>query len=153
MEKVCSLKKRPCKICRRWFRPHPRVKDDQKTCGKAECKKEWHRRKCAEWNNKNADYFKGIYLKRKINSEGVNDETGHQKQKGFCTRFSLSLPWQEIQEAMGVKQRVIIDYIIHLLTRHVQEAIKTQLIVNTGQMAQLLTSVLLFSRGDRMPTN
>lgn len=152
MEKVCSLKKRPCKICRRWFRPHPRVRDDQKTCGKAECKKEWHRRKCAEWNNKNADYFKGIYLRRKINSE-LNDETGHQKQKGSCTRFRLSLPWQEIQEAMGVKQRVIIDYIIHLLIRHVQEAIKAQVIVNTGQMAQLLTSALLFSRGDRVPTN
>ena len=153
MKKVCSIKKRPCKICRRWFRPHPRVKDDQKTCGKAECKREWHRRKCAQWNKKNGDYFKGIYLKRKINSEGVNNETGQRKEEGTHTRFRLGLPWQEIQEAMGVKQRVIIDYIIHLLIRHVQEAIKAQVIVNTGQMAQLLTSALVFSRGDRVQTN
>jgi hypothetical protein len=153
MEKVYSLKKRPCKICRRWFRPHPRVKDDQKTCGKTGCKREWHRRKCAEWNKKNGDYFKGIYLKRKINLEGVNDETGHQKQESLHTHFRLGLPWQEIQEAMGIKQRVIIDYIIHLLIRHVQEVIKAQFIVNTGQMAQLLTSALVFSRGDRGTTN
>lgn len=83
----------------------------------------------------------------------MNDETGHQKQEGFHTCFRLSLPWQEIQEVMGVKQRVIIDYIIRLLIRYVQEAIKAQLIVNNGKMIQLLTSPLVFSRGDRMPTN
>jgi hypothetical protein len=106
-----------------------------------------------KWNKKNADYFKGIYLKRKINSEGVKDETGQRKEEGHHTRFRLGVPWQEIQEVVGVKQRVIIDYIIHLLIRHVQELIKAQLIVNTGQMTQLLTSALLFSRGDRVPTN
>jgi len=27
------MKKRPCKVYRRWFRPNPRVGDAQMTCG------------------------------------------------------------------------------------------------------------------------
>ena len=33
MQRGAVLKKRPCKICRRWFPPHPRLKERQKTCG------------------------------------------------------------------------------------------------------------------------
>ncbi len=39
-------KKRPCRCCRRWFRPNPRVGDRQKTCGENECQREWNRRLC-----------------------------------------------------------------------------------------------------------
>lgn len=55
-------KKRPCGICRRWFMPHPRLKDRQQTCGDPVCKKEWHRKKCAEWNKRNGDYFRAKRL-------------------------------------------------------------------------------------------
>lgn len=58
-------KKRPCKICGQWFYPNPRLGNRQKTCGSAECKREWHKRKCGEWNSKNRDYFRGIYLKKR----------------------------------------------------------------------------------------
>jgi hypothetical protein len=36
--------KRPCRVCRCWFRPDPRVGDRQKTCGGAGCQREWNRR-------------------------------------------------------------------------------------------------------------
>ena len=32
-----EARKRPCTICRRWFRPDPRVGDRQHACGKPEC--------------------------------------------------------------------------------------------------------------------
>ena len=115
------MKKRPCRVCRRWFRPNPRVGDEQMTCGKPKCKREWHRRKWAEWNKKNSEYFKGIYLKNKILTvSGGNKNTGRQRNvegKTRRTRFNLGLPRQEIQEVMGVKQLVIIEYIIQLLMR------------------------------------
>jgi hypothetical protein len=129
MKKVRISRKRPCRVCRRWFRPNPRVGDSQKTCGDPHCKREWHRRKCVEWNRENRDYFKGMYLKEKLAA------TGGDKQKPECTthsRFHAGLPWQEIQEAIGLKQLVIIDYIMHLLLRHFQELIKIQSLVNTG---------------------
>ena len=61
-------RKRPCRICRRWFLPDPRLKERQMTCGKAYCQREWHKKKCAEWNRKNRDYFKANYLQKKIDA-------------------------------------------------------------------------------------
>jgi hypothetical protein len=81
------------------------------TCGNTQCKREWHRRKCAEWNKKNSEYFKGIYLKNKIlAASGGNENTGSQQKVGgktTRTRFNLGLPRQEIPEVMGVKQSLL----------------------------------------------
>ena len=130
------MKKRPCKVCRRWFRPNPRVGDAQMTCGRPECKRQWHRKKCAEWNRKNREYFKEIYLNHKILAASAKSENPVNQQKAASkttrTRFNVGLPWQEIQEVMGVKQLVIIEYVIHLLLRAFKEPIKAQPIVNTG---------------------
>ena len=127
------MAKRPCKVCRRWFRPNPRVGDKQMTCGRPKCKREWHRGKCAEWNKKNREYFKGIYLKSKLlaASEG-NEKPQDMRGKTTRTRFNLGLPRQEIQEVMGVKELIIIEYIIQLLLRPFQKVIKTQPVVNTA---------------------
>jgi len=129
------MKKRPCRVCRRWFRPNPRVGDAQMTCGRPNCKREWHRKKCAEWNKKNRDYFKGIYLKNKILAASTKSENQGKQQKvggkTTRTRFNVGLPGQEIQEVMGTKQLVIIEYIIHLLLRAFQELMKAQPLVNT----------------------
>ena len=133
MKKDRIVKKRPCKICRRWFSPNPRVGDDQMTCGDPQCKKEWHRRKCAEWNRKNHEYFREIYLKKKILAADEKNQKGApEEDKIPRARFRLGLPWQEIQEAMGVKQLVIIEYIIQVLMNRFQEVIKIQPLVNNG---------------------
>ena len=130
------MKKRPCKVCRRWFRPNPRVGDAQMTCGRTKCKRQWHRKKCTEWNKKNREYFKEIYLNKKILAASAKTENPDNQQKAggktTRTRFNVGLPWQEIQEVMGVKHLVIIEYIIHLLLRAFKEPIKAQAIVNTG---------------------
>ncbi len=133
MKKACISRKRPCRVCRRWFRPDPRVGDDQMTCGDPQCKREWHRRKCAEWNRKHRDYFKGNYLRNKIlaTDEG-NQKKTPEEDKIPRTRFRLGLPWQEIQEVIGLKQLVIIDYIMHLLLGHFQKLIKAQALINSG---------------------
>ena len=68
-------------------------------------------------------------------ASGDNENPGSQQNEGVKTRrtrFNLGLPWQEIQEVMGKKQLVIIEYIIQLPLRFFQESIKSQLIVNTG---------------------
>jgi len=61
-------RKRPCRICRQWFLPDPRLKERQMTCGQTECQRQWHKKKCAEWNRKNSDYFKANYLQKKIDA-------------------------------------------------------------------------------------
>ncbi len=130
-------KKRPCKICKKWFSPNPRLRNRQKTCGKPQCQKEWHKRTCDKWNKNNRDYFRGIYLKRKILAEGSENEqdqdcTGKIESSSRRTFFRLGLPLQEIKEVMGAKMLIVIEYIFKVLMRALKEMLNVQPIVNTG---------------------
>ena len=68
MKGAMLCRKRPCRICRRWFMPNIKVKERQMTCGDEECQREWHRRKCKEWNKNNAEYFRANYLQKKLDT-------------------------------------------------------------------------------------
>jgi hypothetical protein len=121
MQKDLGWKKRPCRICGRWFTPHPRLKDRQKTCADAQCKREWHRRKCARWNKDNADYFKSNYLQKKLEATLV------------CkSRFRSGLPLVFVQEVIGIQPLVILEYLVQLLLRRFQEVISMKAAVGTG---------------------
>ena len=61
-------RKRPCRICGKWFVPHPRLGDRQKSCGAPSCRRQWHAKECAEWNWKNRAVFQESYLNRKLES-------------------------------------------------------------------------------------
>lgn len=132
-------KKRPCSICRRWFMPHPRLKDRQKTCGDPVCKKEWHRKKCAEWNKRNGDYFKTNYLQKKLDSQVTTTQVK--------SRLKTGLPLQHVQEVIGIQHLVIIEYLAQLLVQRFQDVIWKQAPVNTGQVGRLPKE--MFSRCDR----
>jgi len=48
--------KRPCRICRRWFHPDPRVGDRQRACGKPDCQTARRQKTQASWRNRNRGY-------------------------------------------------------------------------------------------------
>lgn len=118
--------RRPCRICRRWFSPHPRLGARQRTCGDPECRRQWHRKKCAEWNRKNAACFKANYLDRKI------EDLSKKGSAGVGSRFSSGLPVERVQEVIGVQQFVMIEYLVRLLLKRFQELIRVQLAARTG---------------------
>ena len=136
MQKDLVWKKRPCRICGRWFTPHPRLKDRQKTCADAYCKREWHRKKCAQWNQSNPDYFKSNYLQKKL------EATLQCK-----SRFKSGLPLLFVQEVIGIQHLVIIEYLAQLLLRRFQEVFRGKAPVMTRQIGRLPSGG--FSRGDR----
>jgi len=86
-------RKRPCRVCKRWFIPHPRLKERQKTCGDQQCQREWHRRKCEQWNHNNADYFKDNYLDKKL------EQTGTPR-----SRLKTGLPLSYVQQLIGTPE-------------------------------------------------
>jgi len=129
-------KKRPCKICRKWFLPDPRVGDRQKTCGAPECQRKWHTKKCAEWNRKHRICSKENYLSAKL-ALAVDEKNGTQGSSAASTpsksRVPVSrpglfsqLPRSVIEEVIGCQHLVIIEYIAQLLFRSVQEVIRAQ---------------------------
>jgi hypothetical protein len=129
VKRARPLSKRPCRVCKRWFKPDARLGDRQKTCGDAACKREWHRRKCAEWNEKNSEYAKTNALQRKI-------EAAKNRPASSGDSRSL-LPQRYAKEVIEVQLVVILEYLGQQLLRRLQEAIKRQAIVNKGQSGLL----------------
>lgn len=149
-------KKRPCRICQKWFMPNPRVGARQKTCGDLECMRKWHAGKCAEWNRKNRDCVQENYLSDKLAIGGNEKETSMGASAAATTSnshiFASSsasfpqLPRSLIKEVIGEQQLVIIEYITRQLYRSVQEVIKRQRLENTGDPSQLPSRC--YPRGD-----
>jgi hypothetical protein len=98
------------------------------TCGDPLCKREWHRKKCAEWNRKNGDYFTSNYLQRKLDAlNGARSKGSHGR-----SRFRTGLPHGKVQEVIGIEQLVIIEYLAQLLLKRFQEVIRVKVAVRTG---------------------
>lgn len=51
-----EVRKRPCAICRRWFRPNARVGNRQHVCGKPECQTARRQKTQASWRRRNPGY-------------------------------------------------------------------------------------------------
>lgn len=140
-------KKRPCRICRKWFVPNPRLGDRQKTCGCEECKRQWHIKKCSEWNNKNRAYFRDIYLSRKLQAEGAACPSKKPppascppQEISTTTKqlaFSLTLPRDVIQEVMGSQQLIIIEYVAQVLVNSFKELMHQQRIEIYNELKQV----------------
>jgi len=115
-------KKRPCCICRKWFQPDVRQKERQKTCGRAGCKKEHHRRHCEKWNKRNKEYFVNNYLEKKIEQiEAQSQEKTRRLPPGASSvkappftppSSSPVLPSEVIIREYGVRNLIIIHYLI-----------------------------------------
>src|SRR6266545_1010681 len=50
------VKKRPCRICHRWFQPDRRVGDRQRACPRSECQAERRKRAQAAWRKRHPEY-------------------------------------------------------------------------------------------------
>ncbi len=51
-----DARKRPCRICRRWFRPDNRVGERQHACGEPDCQKARRQKTQASWRARNPGY-------------------------------------------------------------------------------------------------
>jgi hypothetical protein len=115
--------------------PNPKLKDRQMTCGEPECKKQWHRKKCLEWNKNNFEYFRSNYLQKKLDAATQNDgarKSGKSPPSPQKSRLKSKLPHPFVQEVIGIQHLIIIEYFGQLLMRRFQEVLKGQAFVNTG---------------------
>ncbi len=149
-------RKRPCRICRKWFYPNPRAGERQKTCGSKNCQETWHAKKCGEWNKKNRSYFREIYLSKKLSAVGVSTETDDLScQANTIAKSTLpvppfskssQLPRNLIQEVIGAQHLVIIEYTTQLLVKSFQEVMLSQVAKIKREFKQLPHNGIL--RGD-----
>ena len=91
-----DAQKKPCCICRRWFRPDPRIGSRQRACQNPDCQVARRRKKQKRWRERNPDYF----LARRILDRGKGD----RPPEPLRLPSPLSrLPWDIAQFQFGVK--------------------------------------------------
>jgi hypothetical protein len=75
------LSRRKCPFCRRWFDPHPRLKQRQKTCGQRDCRRQQKRKSNEQWRRENPAYFRGVYAQQKEKYGTRSDYRRHYRQQ------------------------------------------------------------------------
>jgi len=122
------------------------------TCGDSCCKTEWHRKKCAEWNRRNPDYFKANYLQKKLEATGQGAGTSKTPTaksspgKTLKSRMKTGLPLEYVQEVIGIQQLIIVEYLAQLLNRRFVKTITESFPASAPHADQL--TAMVFSRGD-----
>lgn len=112
--------RRPCAICRKWFRQDPRVKHIQKVCGARECQRERHRRSCAWWRRRNPDYDRENRLRKRLGREVEKRGEPLWRDPGS------EIDWEVARDAIGLKAAVIIEESQQVLYRWARDAISAQ---------------------------
>jgi hypothetical protein len=138
MKKAMACRKRPCRICRRWFSPDSRLKDRQRTCGEQACKREWHRRKCAEWNRENSAFIKRERFTHRLKTVAAGSVQAKVTDEAHTSAAPLqNTPRGELllplaQEVIAAQLAVMIEYLLRHLVKRAQEVMGRQVTVNTG---------------------
>ena len=116
-----EVRKRPCSICRRWFRPDPRVGDREHACRKPECQVVRRRRTQAQWRAANPDYATGYRIQQRA----------AQKRPPEPLRLPAPLsrlPWDLAKDEFGVKGADFIGVMGTLLLRSAKDQFRTYVI-------------------------
>ena len=119
------LKKRPCTVCRKWFMPHPRLGDRQRTCADPACRRELHRRSCAAY--------------REQEREAVQEE----RVRARIADDSGGLDRAAVRDAIGLQQAVVLEEFARVLVPGTRDAFRAQVLEVT------IESVRLHPRGPR----
>lgn len=123
---------RPCRICRRWFLPHPRVGDRQLVCSKVECQRERHRRACSEWHAENPDYDREERLRKKVRRSPEGPPAGPMADPLH------EVDWEAARDAVGIETSVIIEETEKVLVSWARDAIRAQVPVIVREVSGLL---------------
>jgi hypothetical protein len=120
-----EARKRPCTICRRWFRPDPRVGDRQRACGKQECQTARRQKTQANWRHRNP----GDAIAWRIDQRAAQPETPEPLRLPFPLN---QLPWGLAKDQFGPQGTDFIGLMGALIVRTAKDQIRPYLIDPKG---------------------
>src|SRR5712691_2878822 len=104
-----EARKRPCAICRQWFRPDVRVGKRQRACGKTECQTARRRKTQASWRGRNPDYA----IAYRMDQRAAQTEPEPMRLPAPLNQ----LPWDLVKDQFGAKGVDFIGVMGALLVR------------------------------------
>lgn len=124
--------KKPCRICRRWFRPDARVGERQRACGQPECQAARRQKTQADWRNRNPDYPTGWRL----------DQRAAHTPPPEPLRLPAplaQLPWEFAKDQFGPQGTDFIGVMSTLILRAAKDQMRAYLPDPTGLPGRLPT--------------
>ncbi len=130
------IKRRPCRICGRWFYPDPRVGSRQRACGKRACQRKRREKTQAAWRSENPEYFLRRRLQRRADAaraveEAVEDPKKLEASEGDrevrrperlrVPRVLAPIPWDLAQDEIGIAATDLLAVTARLLVRVAQD--------------------------------
>jgi len=123
-------RKKPCCVCRRWFRPDRRVGSRQRACGQPDCQSARRKKKQKAWRQRNPDYF----IARRI------QDRSRQERPPEPLRLPLPLsrlPWDIAQSQFGIQGADFIGVLGAVLLRSAQSQFEAY-VVDVARLADTL---------------
>src|SRR5271157_6052361 len=120
-----EARKRPCTICRRWFRPDARAGGRQRACSKPECQTARRRKTQASWRGRNPGYAIAWRM----------DQRAAQTQPPEPLRLPSplnQLPWHVAKDQFGAQGSDFIGVMGALIVRTAKDQFKPYLIDPAG---------------------
>jgi hypothetical protein len=115
-----KARKKPCTICRRWFRPDARVGERQRACGKPECQTARRQKTQADWPKRNPDY---------IIAWRLDQRAAQTPPEPLCFPAPLNqLPWEIAKDQFGAQGSDFIGVMSTLILRAAKDQIRPYLI-------------------------
>ncbi len=124
-------RKRPCRVCRKWFAPHPRAGSRQRTCGREECQRERHRRACGQWHERHPDYDRENRLRERVRVEVAAGEP-------LARDPMAEVAWDAARDAVGMETAVIVEETGKVLALWARDAVRAQAAEITRKLAKVL---------------
>ena len=114
---MSESRKRPCTICRRWFRPDPRVGKRQRACRQPECQTARRRKAQADWRRRNPEYAIAWRLDRR---KAQAEEPEPLRLPPPLPR----LPWNVAKDEFGPQGADFLGFMGTLILRAVKDEIR-----------------------------
>ena len=110
-----EVRKRPCSICRRWFRPDARVGDRQHACGTPECQSKRRQKTQASWRGRNPGYAIAYRIDQR------SAPTQPAPEMLLVPAPLDQLPWEFAKDQFGLQCADFIAVLAALLVRFAKD--------------------------------
>lgn len=138
-------RKRPCRVCRKWFLPHPRAGMRQRVCSAPECQRERHRRSCADWRARHPDYDREERIRRRVEPKERGSEAPPVVDP------VAEIEWSAARDVVGVEIAVMMEVLGEVLHFWTRDAVGAQGFGITKQSPQETPGGARDAIGERGP--
>jgi hypothetical protein len=126
--------RRRCRVCCRWFLPHPRAGDRQHVCSHPECQRERHRRSCTDWHVANSGFDRERRLRERLLSPAPV-VTGPAGPLGADPLRQIA--WLQTRDAVGLEVSVVVEETAKVLVQYVRDAVTSKQRVITKERGEV----------------